>query len=93
MSALINGEATNYTVDYIEFGNLGQYMAVTFESAIYEKAGQFVSGQGNQVVSPFGFAMYKTGNFSVMMSNIADSMTNSLRMTQSNLTLYVAPHC
>jgi hypothetical protein len=87
MSASINGTVANFTMNYFDYLNIGSYMQdVLHSSVIYGDGGTLTPGNGGKMVPSFGLAMYKSDNITAMMDNIADSMTNSMRTSQKNLT-------
>lgn len=84
MSAVVNGTTKNYTINYADYLNIGQYMYDVLNSSVgYE--GYSFQPSGNMVPT-FGLAMYNADNITQTMDRIAEGMTNSMRTAQSNLS-------
>ncbi|KAK8859694.1 hypothetical protein PGQ11_010428 [Apiospora arundinis] len=88
MQPSANGQTVgpNYTMNWWDHLNLGQYMRDVFNSSVYLNTGTYQPGQGGKMAPSFGLAMYNADNLTVMAKEIADSMTNSMRTTQNNIT-------
>ena len=73
-------------MNYADYLNIGQYAADILDSSVIYQAGANFSGDGGTMAPTVGLAMYNSNNLTMTIENIADSMTNAMRTTQSNLT-------
>ncbi|ETS80123.1 hypothetical protein PFICI_07652 [Pestalotiopsis fici W106-1] len=88
MQASVGGQVSgpNYTMNYWDHLNLGQYMRDVLNSSVYLFTNTIAPGDGGHMAPSFGLAMYNADNLTDMVHDIADSMTNSMRNSQSNVT-------
>lgn len=86
LSATTNGSTTRYTMSYFDYLNIGLYLQDVLDSAVEYTSGAYSPGNGGTMVPAMGLAMYNSDNIEVTMDNIAASMTNAMRTSQSNQT-------
>ena len=87
MSVPGNDKEANYSMPLLDYLNIGQYVEDIMDSSVsYEGGGSFLPGRGGKMAPTFGLATYNVDNLTAMMETIADSMTNSMRTAQANLT-------
>lgn len=76
----------NYTMNWWDHLNLGQYMEDVLNSSVYMNTGTLAPGDGGKMAPSFGLAMYNADNLTAMVRDMAESMTNSMRTSQDNAT-------
>lgn len=88
MQAFADGQTfgPNYTMNWFDHLNLGMYMKDILNSTVYLNTGTYQPGDGGKMAPSFGLAMYNADNLTTMLGQISDSMTNSMRNNQNNLT-------
>ncbi|KAK8063725.1 hypothetical protein PG996_008377 [Apiospora saccharicola] len=88
MQAYADGKTSgpNYTMNWFDHLNLGRYMYDVFNSTVGLSVGTYGPGDGGKMAPSFGLAMYNADNLTTMVGQIADSMTNSMRNNQNNVT-------
>lgn len=88
MQAFADGQTfgPNYTMSWFDHLNLGMYMKDVLNSTVYLNTGTYQPGDGGKMAPSFGLAMYNADNLTTMVGRIADSMTNSMRNEQNNIT-------
>lgn len=76
----------NYTMNWWDHLNLGQYMEDVLNSSVYLNTYTFAPGDGGRMAPSLGLAMYNADNLTTMVRDLAESMTNSMRTRQDNST-------
>jgi cytochrome c oxidase subunit IV len=88
MQASVDGEVSgpNYTMNYWDHLNLGTYMRDVMNSSVIKSTDTYAPYDGGKMAPTFGLAMWNQDNLTTMVHDIADSMTNSMRTSQNNIT-------